>query len=220
MGQRIKGFLFFIIIIFITAGCSNDFLSDIKGVVNNEKTTDSVSCWVKSYGGSRWDKTASIIETADNGYLLTGLTWSFDVDADDAWLLKLDEKGAVEWQKTTVVQIVIQLVLLIPAACGGYLAVFYTESFGGGQFSSSNFWLVKLRSDGSAELQKTFGGDYTDKPVSAIAVSDEGYLIAGTTRSYVDGGIAAERSNDFVLLKINNNLSIDWQKPTEGRKMM
>jgi hypothetical protein len=60
--------------------------------------------WEKSFGGSANDLITAIRKTSDDGYLLVGHTFSNDGDITqnqgscDAWLLKLNSAGAIEWQ--------------------------------------------------------------------------------------------------------------------------
>lgn len=61
--------------------------------------------WEKTYGGSKQEITLSLLQTSDAGYLLTSFTYSNDGDVSgnhgnsDAWLLKTDSIGTIQWQK-------------------------------------------------------------------------------------------------------------------------
>jgi len=61
--------------------------------------------WAKCFGGSGDDVASSIQQTADLGYIITGITRSNDGDVlgnhgvADAWLIKLDSSGNLKWQK-------------------------------------------------------------------------------------------------------------------------
>jgi hypothetical protein len=65
--------------------------------------------WQKSLGGSAADIAYSIEQTTDNGYIVAGGTNSTDGDVsglhgtegkDDFWVVKLDARGSLQWQKT------------------------------------------------------------------------------------------------------------------------
>jgi hypothetical protein len=63
--------------------------------------------WHKSFGGSLQDDFNSVIELANNEYLLAGTTGSNDGDivnymggAADGWLMKVGATGNIIWQKT------------------------------------------------------------------------------------------------------------------------
>lgn len=61
--------------------------------------------WQNCYGGMKHDRGASIKQTADGGYIVTGTTASNDQQVIgnhgdvDIWVLKLDKTGIIEWQK-------------------------------------------------------------------------------------------------------------------------
>ncbi len=62
--------------------------------------------WSKNYGGSGDDYPSAIIMTLDGGYAIVGSTKSTDGDItsnnglSDIWVLKIDDTGAIQWQKT------------------------------------------------------------------------------------------------------------------------
>lgn len=56
--------------------------------------------WGKNYGGSNWDAAVSVVQTSDSGYLMLGWTRSFGNGQRDFYLIKTDDSGNQEWQKT------------------------------------------------------------------------------------------------------------------------
>lgn len=56
--------------------------------------------WQKTFGGSSYDKAASVLATADQGILILGSTSSFGQGNYDILLIKVDENGEFLWQKT------------------------------------------------------------------------------------------------------------------------
>jgi hypothetical protein len=62
--------------------------------------------WEKNFGGSSFDVSRSVRKTQDNGFLISGSSRSSDGDVDinmgqnDAWFLKIDSNGALQWQKS------------------------------------------------------------------------------------------------------------------------
>jgi len=61
--------------------------------------------WQKFYGGTNRDQGYSVQQTADGGYVVAGVTYSYGLwpsnpSDGDAWVLKLNPEGNVIWQKT------------------------------------------------------------------------------------------------------------------------
>lgn len=62
--------------------------------------------WQKSYGGTAGEEAFQIQETSDNGFIFIGYSTSSDGDltanhgGDDVWVVKIDEAGVIEWQKS------------------------------------------------------------------------------------------------------------------------
>ncbi len=62
--------------------------------------------WQKTLGGSGADEAFYVKQTSDNGYIVAGSSGSNDGNVsgnhgfDDAWVVKLSETGAIQWQKS------------------------------------------------------------------------------------------------------------------------
>ena len=98
--------------------------------------------WEKSFGGEFGEEANSICQTQDGGYAVAGYTESKGAGFSDFWVLKLDEKGSLVWDKTLggaeydVANSIIQVVDGGLVVCGG------TFSKGAGDW---DIWLVKLK---------------------------------------------------------------------------
>ena len=73
---------------------------------------------------------------------------------------------------------------IIQTEDGGYAVAGFTWSKGAGR---QDFWVIKLYEDGSKEWDRTFGGSEADVIYSIIQTKDEGYAVAGKTRSIASG---------------------------------
>ncbi|MGA2955857.1 MAG: CARDB domain-containing protein [Thermodesulfobacteriota bacterium] len=101
--------------------------------------------WQKAYGGQQGDAAYSIHQTPDNGYIVVGVTNSFGNGDYDAWVLKLDADGEVEWQKAYGGQHGDAAFAIQQAKDGGYIAVGGTNSFGDHDY---DVWMWKLDEKG------------------------------------------------------------------------
>jgi hypothetical protein len=55
--------------------------------------------WSKAFGGSGDDDLVEVKRTSDNGYIACGNTRSYGSIQGDAWLIKVDASGNLEWSK-------------------------------------------------------------------------------------------------------------------------
>src|SRR5207249_3372353 len=96
-------------------------------------------------------------ETRDGGYILGGHAVSSNfVTGIDAWLLKLDSRGNVEWSKTYGGPKNDIFTMVEQTQDGGYVAAGNTESIGP---QASNGWVVKLSSAGVVQWEEAFAGE-------------------------------------------------------------
>lgn len=102
---------------------------------------------------------------------------------------------------------------------GGYI-------FGGFSYSSDgdvtenhgdeDYWVVKLNSTGSIEWQKSLGGSKSDMANSIQQTIDGGYIVAGTSLS-LDGNVTGNKgSEDYWVVKLTSNGTIEWEKTFGG----
>lgn len=151
--------------------------------------------WNKTFGGPEDRNIGSSVEqTSDGGYIIAGYTYTGSIyrTSDDAWLIKTDKNGNVQWNRTF----------------GGSSNSAQRTSDEGyiiavsGADSSVRNRIIKTDPNGNIILDKMLKGpDQTD--INSIRqVSDGGYVIAGVTTSY---GIEPESFNRrALLLKIIN----------------
>lgn len=94
----------------------------------------------------------------------------------------------------------------------GYMVIGHTKSFGAGDF---DFLAVKINKDGEIVWSKTIGGHGEEKAFCIEPTDDGGYIVVGNTRSFGAGNY------DFLVVKLNKNLGIDWAKTigNEGMDM-
>ena len=191
---------------YVVAGCTCSFGAGLEDVWVLKLDENGNVEWQKTYGGSYWDWATSIQQTDDGGYVVAGYTCSFGVGLEDVWILKLDENGNVEWQKTyggsndDVAKSIQQ------TSDGGYIVAGVTGSFGAGL---EDVWVLKLDEDGNVEWQKTYGGSWSDWAESIQQTDDGGYIVAGGTYSFA--GL-----EDVWVLKLDENGSVEWQKTYGG----
>lgn len=194
--------------------------------------------WQKSFGGSGSDLLKVIKNTVDGGFVLGGISNSTAgndkkeecIGGNDYWIIKLDAKGDEMWQKVFGGKGDDNLTSLILTSDGGYLiggssssSIEDNEKIIGRKKEdsrgSSDYWIIKVNSEGKEEWQKTYGGKYADVLQSMIATADGGYLIGGysnSTSSHDKTTANFGPGNDFWILKLDGKGKVVWQQSIGG----
>gem|GEM_PF-5849293 len=167
----------------------------------------------KTYGGILFDTAEAVIETSDGGFALAGRSESFGGLSKNAWLMKTDSNGNVEFQKTYNSGNIDIAVSVVETSDGGFALGGQTMSFDdtGDEFVS-DAWLIKTDSDGNEEFNRTYGGADSDSAESIVETSDGGFALAGKTESF-SGGFS-----DLWLIKTDSNGNEQFNKTYGGPK--
>jgi uncharacterized delta-60 repeat protein len=192
---------------FVAAGSTSSFGAGSTDVWVLKLDASGNVTWQKTYGGGGYDRAWSIQQTADGGFVVAGYTDSFGAGWDDAWVLKLDASGSIEWQKTYGGTSEDRAHFVQQTTDGGYVVAGRTSSFGAGM---EDFWVLKLDASGNVTWQKTYGGGGNDSARSIQQTSDGGYVVAGRTESFGAG------DRDFWVLKLDASGNVLWQKTYGG----
>lgn len=182
--------------------------------------------WEHTYGDSAYDDvTQSIIQTKDEGYILTGSTYNFSSPPGmDVTVVKLDSDGNLQWRKKYGGSASEEANSIIQTTDGGYILAGYTESNDGdvsGNHSvfTEDYWIVKLDDTGNIQWQKCFGGTNNDMAKSIVQTAAGDYVIAGTSWSN-DGDVTGSNGapGDYWIIKISGTGNLIWQKAYGGSK--
>ncbi|MCK9447725.1 MAG: T9SS type A sorting domain-containing protein [Bacteroidales bacterium] len=182
--------------------------------------------WQKSLGGSGMEVAFSIQQTSDGGYITAGYSNSNDGDVSgnhgdrDYWIVKLDNAGNLEWQKSIGGSHEDWAYSIQQTSDGGYIAAGYTFSNNGdvsGNHGASDYWVVKLDDTGNIQWQKCLGGSGYDSAKSIQQTSDGGYIVAGSSESN-DGDVSGNHGGygDYWVVKLDESGNIQWQKCLGG----
>ena len=189
--------------------------------------------WEYSYGFAGSDTPNSIIQTRDNGYLLTGV---LDVSASngqgdrhaavrqrhaggDYWAVKLNSSGVREWSNYYGGSFTDTAYDAIQTQDNGYIIIGSSDSNDVDISNSKggyDFWVVKISNTGSLVWEKTFGGSEIDEARAITSSNDGNYLIVGDTRSD-DLNISQNAgAADLWLIKITPEGTLLWEKTIGG----
>ncbi|MEI8134227.1 MAG: T9SS type A sorting domain-containing protein [bacterium] len=176
--------------------------------------------WQKCLGGTENEQATSVIQTSDSGFVLVGNTSSRDGDvvrrmndtgsSSDIWFVKLNQHGDILWQRCYGGSGAEQCASVIQTSDGGFALVGNTSSNDGDVSGwhpgwnsfhqpNSDIWVLKLSSSGEILWQKCIGGSETDEGNSIIQISENKYVIGGTTSSN-DGNITGNHGGGDMWL--------------------
>lgn len=188
--------------------------------------------WQKSYGYQGADSGISLIQTNDQGYLVSGI---LDVTASggqgntsrsssrhaggDYWALKLNSSGDIEWSRyfggnfTDTPQGVIQ------TNDNGFIIVGSSDSDDtdiSNNIGTYDFWIIRISAIGELIWEKSFGGNQIDEARAIVESGDGNFIIAGDTRSSDNDVSANNGAADLWLIKISPSGDLIWERTIGG----
>jgi len=177
--------------------------------------TDSFgnTLWDRTYGGSGHEYATSLLQTSDGGYIIAGFTNSFGDGTPsyyNFWVVKTDINGNKQWDQWYGGARDDEAYSVVETIGGGYALAGYTDSFGDGTPSYSNFWVVKIDPSGNTQWDQWYGGTSDDHCMTVVQTSGEEFALAGYTNSYGASGY------DFWLVKIDKDGNEKWAQPYGG----
>ena len=97
--------------------------------------------WNKTYGASGYDETWSVLQAANQGFILAGGTDSYGAGSSDCWLIAADASGNLQWNITWGGTDYDYAYSVLECADGNFALAGETQSFGVG---GSDFLLIKV----------------------------------------------------------------------------
>jgi len=195
--------------------------------------------WEMSMGGAGSEEGASITQTEDSGYLITGNTdgyggGNFDTtcnyhgypgDWSDVWVIKLDSLRNIEWQQcyggtfhdgsTNALEIEDGYVILGSTMSNDGDIIGFHGVPGNGEYGK-DIWVFKIDKQGNLLWQNCLGGLYNDFARNIFSTTDGGFMVVGRTQSDngdVEGfnGLEAGDWDDVWLAKLDSLGNLTWQ---------
>lgn len=165
--------------------------------------------WSHTYGGEASDYGTSVIQTTDRGFALTGYTYSYGAGSADAWLLKTNTDGEVEWEHTYGETNEDIANTLIQTADGGYALAGTSRSYGDGDVDG---WILKTDGKGVMQWSQTYGGPRWDEIEAFVQTNDSGYVFVGR----IGIGDSASPSELWVG-KTDGSGAMQWNQTYGGK---
>jgi hypothetical protein len=185
---------------------TSSFSSEDNDIWVIKTDTTGNMLWNQTYGRKGFQYVFTIIETNDGGYVLACSTSIISSEYTDAWLIKLNSIGNIEWNQTYGGLKNEFANSLVTTDDGGYCFAGSTASFGANR---TDVWLVKVNSVGSLEWERTFGGPLLDYCDSLVVTTDGGYLLGYIEQPPFFGNFGEGK---FRLAKFNTVGQMEWKQ--------
>lgn len=215
---------------YIMVGYSNSADGDVTNVHSStdvwvvKTDIDGNIQWQKCFGGTATDMGASVSVTDDDDIVVCASASSTDGDVtnnkggSDVWLLNLNRKGKLQFQKTYGGSGNDYGKSAVLHADGTMVIAASVESSNGditGAHGASDTWVFKLDAIGNIVFQKALGGTFNDYANKIDTAIGGGYIVAGSTASN-DGDVSgnhgiAGTQEDGWIYKLDASGVKQWQ---------
>lgn len=159
--------------------------------------------WTKTFGGPIDDYGNHAEQTADGGFILTGILGDVNTGDFNLLLIKTDDNGDTLWTRTFGGLGASEGYYLQQTTDGGYVVAGQTNSFGAGGY---DIYVVKTDSAGNLLWSKTYGGSGDEMAICLKNTSDGGFIISGQTESFGVG------IYNVYIIKADVNGNALWSK--------
>ena len=184
-------------------------------------------------GGNGFDFARSVKPTADGGYVVAGTTGSsFSGDiteftnggSSDYWVAKIDAGGNVMWNNILGGSNTDDATSISPTSDGGFVVFGNSSSEQSGDVidtsrGGSDFWAVKLDSEGELEWEKLIGGSASETGNDVATTVNGDIILVGYSSSSASGGMPSgditdtnKGTQDYFVVKLNSSGTVLWNK--------
>jgi hypothetical protein len=125
--------------------------------------------WNRTFGGAYRDGFYSVVQTPDEGYIISGYTIFNESNGNlYTWLIKTDREGQLQWNRTYPAQWIGNVSTTLD---GGYILR--------GMSNDNDFWLMKTDADGQEQWNRTLNIINITFLMDIEETSDGGSIVAG-----------------------------------------
>ena len=181
--------------------------------------------WSRYFGGNFTDTPEGIVQIEDDGFIIAGGSDSEDTDISsnigsyDFWVIRIAADGDLVWEKSFGGEEIDEAKAMTRSSDGNFVILGETRS-NSVDVSSNNgaadLWLIKISAQGNLIWEKSLGGSSFDVGRAMSITQDNGFLLAGSSRSS-DGDVSENKGqNDAWAVKVNSNGDIEWERTIGG----
>jgi hypothetical protein len=156
----------------------------------------------KLFTGASDEYCYSVQQTADGGFILAGETDTYGAGSFDAYLIKTDSTGTVQWVKTYGDTLYNWANSVRQTFDGGYIVTGGTEVGSG----DDDIWVFKTDASGNIVWQLRTGSGGYDNSYDVRQTADSGYVVCG----YQSGGVSS--ADVAALVKLSPAGMLLWSR--------
>ncbi len=179
--------------------------------------------WEKYFSGNQHDYLSATVSTREGGFLLAGTSYSsLGLDkkdksngSSDIWLIKIDENGEEQWQKTIGTRYSEEARSVTQTMDEGYIVAGSTNHPKSG-YGSKDVLVIKLDKKGRIISQLILGGKGLDEVEKVIPTKDGGVLMGIYSRSGAIGNDELSMINDQRSRISNSSTSLSMTNTQSG----
>ena len=210
MNSKFTGVLSILFLSAALVACKKDHQDQVQKSYNVQLLSQ------KTLGGKSDDHIIAMTSASDGGYLLAGLS-NYDGSSStyrgDAWIVKLNSNGDTLWTRTMGGAGYDAAFAVAGTTDGGFVLACGTSSNNSGDVGAnhggSDWWIVKLKSNGDTAWTRLIGSTAGEYPTSIAATYDGGFIVCG----YI---IGLSGNIDLLIAKLNSSGNVVWQKQMGG----
>jgi hypothetical protein len=165
----------------------------------------SVITWARTYSCGHSGLAHAVHQTADGGYIVAGeMVIPYSIHPD-AWILKLDAEGNIQWQVALGGDRDDMAYNVVELDSGGFIAAGMRED--DGPPAGTYGWLMRLDESGDILWQKKYGASGMFGLNAIQKTADGGFIAAGWHRDPSDPWL-----DRCWMAKFTQDGAIEWQK--------
>ncbi len=159
----------------------------------------------RSFDRGDEESAQAIMMTEDGGYVAAGYTKPDAKNRDLCWIIRIDQSGNKQWEKTLGGKKKDYRASAITAAADGGFAIAGTVR--SKTDGSSSYFLIKFDSSGKKQWEKTFSEGQNNTAYSIDRTGDGGYIIAGLTQP---AGKGHNSTVNMYIVKTDESGGMQW----------
>lgn len=160
--------------------------------------------WQKTYGGINQEAAKDVQQTFDGGFIISGSSNSFGIGLNDAYLMKLDSIGVIEWSKVIGTTSSESAFSVQQTPDSGYIFGAVTNGFNG---SNTDIFLIKTNGYGDTLWTRVLGDNATQTGTALRLTNDGGFVITGQSGLF---------GNRVYVLKTDSLGNPQWSREYGG----